>query len=112
MSPLLTRVHSRKIDVFARGAQQLLTSGDKALARESCDTILRLVETRILPEIACFPASDGKATRGFVIRLVFQVLCTEAEINTSSKAAYLINQWFRNVSNWKVEVEKCLSHMV
>jgi hypothetical protein len=112
MTPLLMRVQSRKINVFARAALQLLMSGHTASAKENCDVILRIVKTRILPEIAVFASSDVEETKSLVIRLLLQVLCTEVSVIGAQKATSIINQWLNDASNWKIEVEKSLSLLV
>jgi hypothetical protein len=104
--------YTRKINTFARAALHLLDSSDPAFTRENCDAVIRIVGTRIVPETALFGDSNDGETKGLVIRLLLQVSCVEAELNSSSQAASMISQWYREVPIWRSEINKCLSHLV
>lgn len=102
----------RKINTFARAALQLLNSSDSAFAKENCDTAIRIIDTRIIPEIALLGDNNDGETKGLVIRLLLQVSCVEAESGTPLEAAMRISQWYREAPPWRSEIHKCLSHLV
>lgn len=87
-------------------------SADLLLARQNCDTVLRILDSRIIPEIACFPKTEGGETKQLVVRLLVQVSCIEVRMGGHSEAATTIGRWYHESSFWKPVVDKCLGHLV
>ena len=107
LSTLSTRAHSRKICTFAHAANQLLEID----GLDHCATILSIVETLILPEIARFGKVKGNETMRLLVLLVIQVLCLETGEDRLTRSAHLLAQWIRNSSPWKFELEGALGYL-
>lgn len=108
LSALSTKAHSRKICTFARAANKLL----EVDGLNHCATVLDIVETLILPEVARFGKVKGNETMRLVVLLVMEVLCLEAGESRLTRSAHLLTQWIRNPSPWKFELEGALSYLV
>ena len=108
LSTLSTKAHSRKICTFANAAHQLLEFG----GLDHCATVLSVVETLVLPEVARFGKVKGNETMRLVVLLVVQVLCLETREGRLTRSAHLLTQWVRNPSPWKFELEGALGYLV
>ena len=108
LSTLSTKAHSRKICTFAHAASQLL--GVDGL--DYCATVLSVVETLVLPEVARFGKVKGNETMRLVVLLVVQILYLEAGEDRLTRSAHILTQWVRNSSPWKFELEGALGHLV
>lgn len=108
MSTLSTKAHSRKICTFAYAAHQLLEVDDL----DHCATILSIVETLVLPEVARFGKVRGNETMRLIALLVVEVLCLETRGGRLTRSAHLLTHWVRNPSPWKFELEGALGYLV
>lgn len=108
LSTLSTKAHSRKICTFAYAANQLL----EVDGLEHCTTVLNLVETLVLPEVARFGEVKGNETMRLVVLLVVRVLCLEIKEGSLTRSTHLLTQWIRNPSPWKSELEGALGYLV
>lgn len=79
---------------------------------DHCATVLNIVETLVLPEVARFGKVRGNETMRLVVLLVVQVLCLETEEGRLTRSAHLLIQWIRNPSPWKFELEGALGYLV
>ena len=108
LSTLSTKAYSRKICTFAHAANQLLEID----GLDHCATVLNVVETLVLPEVARFGKVRGNETMRLVVLLVVQVLCLETGEGRLTRSAHLLTQWVRNSSPWKFELEGALGYLV
>jgi hypothetical protein len=108
LSALSTKAHSRKICTFAHAVYQLL----EVNGFDHSATVLNIVETLVLPEIARFGKVRGSETLRLVVLLVVQVLCLETGGGRLTRSAHLLTEWVRNPSPWKFELEGALDYLV
>ena len=107
-SILSTKANSRKICTFVHAAHQLLEAD--GLAHTS--TLLDIIETLVLPEVARFSKIKGDETIRLVVLLVVQILCLDIKEGRMTRSVHLLTQWARNSPPWKFELEGALSHLV
>lgn len=107
LSTLSTKAHSRKICTFAHAANKLL----EVDGLDHCATVLNIVETLVLPEVARFGKVRGNETMRLVVLLVVQVLCLETGEGRLTRSAHILTQWVRNSSPWKFELEGALGYL-
>lgn len=108
LSALSTKVHSRKICTFAHAAYQLL----EVDGLDHCSTLLDIVETLVLPEVARFGKVKGNEAMRLVVLLVVHILCLEVKEGGMTRSVPLLTQWVRNSSPWRFELEGALSYLV
>ncbi|KAF9653663.1 hypothetical protein BDM02DRAFT_3135161 [Thelephora ganbajun] len=108
LSSLSTKAHSRKICTFGHAANQLL----EVNGLDHCATVLHIVETLVLPEVARLGMVKENETMRLVVLLVIQVLCLETGEGRLTRSAHLLTQWVRNSSSWKFELEGALGYLI
>ena len=108
LSILSTKAHSRKICTFAHAAQHLL----KVDGLDHTSTLLDIVETLVLPEVAGFCKINGNETMRLVVLLVVQILCLDVEEGRMTRSVHLLTQWVRDSSPWRFELEGALNYLV
>ena len=108
LSPLLTKAHSRKICTFVHAAHQLI----EADGSDRRSTILDIIESLVLPEVARFGKVKGNETMRLVALLVVQILCLETKEGRMTRSVHLLTQWTRNPSPWRFELEGALGYLV
>jgi hypothetical protein len=79
---------------------------------DQCSTVLDIIETLVLPEVARFGKTKGNETMRLVVLLVVQILCLETKDGRLTRSVHLLTQWVRNSSPWKFELEGALTYLV
>lgn len=101
----------RKLITFSRLALLLTRSfeelDDPLASREDAATIIRIIQTRVLPELAVISLDIAEAdtARRTVARLVLDALCLGGSKVTGHVGALLV-EWWADTKRWKVVLEK------
>ena len=105
---LSTIAHSRKISTFAHAARQVLEID----GLDHCSTVLDIIETLVLPEVAKLGKVKENETMRLIVLLVVQVLCLETKEGKATRSVHLFTRWVLNPSPWRSALEDALSHLV
>lgn len=111
LTSLEIQIQLRKMTTFSRLALLLTRPAspleDPLAAREDAATIIRIIQTRILPELARIDAEIPEAAlaRREVARLVLDVLALGGS-RATYEVADLLGVWWGDVHKWKAVVTK------
>ncbi|KAG8953844.1 hypothetical protein FRC04_001474 [Tulasnella sp. 424] len=111
MSSMEIQIRLRKLITFSRLALLLTRSfeelDDPLASREDAATIIRIIQTRVLPELAVISLDIAEAdtARRTVARLVLDALCLGGSKVTGHVGALLV-EWWADTKRWKVVLEK------
>ncbi|KAG8996876.1 hypothetical protein FRB90_012614, partial [Tulasnella sp. 427] len=111
MSSMEIHIRLRKLITFARLSLILTRSleelDDPLASRGDAATIFRIVQTRVLPELAaiCPDIEEATTARRSVVRLVLDTLCLGGS-KVTSRVGELLVEWWADSKRWKVVLEK------
>ncbi|KAI0947727.1 hypothetical protein AcW1_009415 [Taiwanofungus camphoratus] len=113
LTPLLSCMHSHKLKMFISSALALLSSSPKdAVTRlADADVIVRILRTRIFPEVEALSEKDSMEARGRAVKLVLELMC----IQNGGEHEYLVVQfchWYQDTQTWKSSIENTIRDVV
>ncbi|TFY79915.1 hypothetical protein EWM64_g4095 [Hericium alpestre] len=76
-------------------------------ANEDCSAIVRLLQTRIMPELDAFDSAEAIDIRAQLVTLAFKILCLEKATGQDDIRSFLV-QWYSTAGPWQLGVEKGL----
>lgn len=99
--------------MFSRGVLSLLskTRGGNT-GRLDAAVVFRILSTRMVPELEAISNSDAAETRGFLFRIVLELICTYDAQEMSAWVATTIFRWYSERPDWKSTLEKSIQQMV
>lgn len=99
--------------MFISSALALLSSSPKdAVTRlADADVIVRILRTRIFPEVEALSEKDSMEARGRAVKLVLELMC----IQNGGEHEYLVVQfchWYQDTQTWKSSIENTIRDVV
>jgi hypothetical protein len=79
---------------------------------QDAELIVRLLQTRVIPEVQGIGENNASETRGNIIKIMLELICMENTKELTQWAISLICHWYREVAEWKSNFEKTLQHSV
>lgn len=87
------------------------TSSDSPAVLGDAEVIIRILRTRLLPEVEAIRGADPTEIQSNVIRLVLELLC----VKDCPEQEYLLmhlSNWYEDANGWKSSVEQTLKNLV
>ncbi|KDQ15355.1 hypothetical protein BOTBODRAFT_131132 [Botryobasidium botryosum FD-172 SS1] len=115
---LVAAIHKRKLTMFTNAALELLQPlGTRAAAlistRQDAAIVLRILTTRVLPEIQLLGQDNIGELRGLVIRLGLELLDADASRTRDGAAAVLDSWWMDDDEDgWRKSLEDQLKIII
>ena len=116
LSPLLTAMTWRKLKTFVNASVSLIlnAASDCHKVVADADMIIRLLQTRILPEVEAM--QDGafavvSEIQSSIIRLILELLCVRGSSGREYVMVYF-SQWVQEGGKWRDSVERSLQESV
>ncbi|KAG8919843.1 hypothetical protein FRC01_001070 [Tulasnella sp. 417] len=111
MSSLEIHIRLRKLTTFSRLALLLTRSleelDDPLASREDAATIIRIIQTRVLPELAAITLDIAEAAtaRKSIARLVLDAFCLGGS-KVTARVGELFVEWWADTKTWRPILEK------
>jgi hypothetical protein len=114
LTPLLIAIHKRKLDVFTRAAVAILLTrpSEPSTRIHDAEVIVRVLHTRVIPEVETIYEGDTAETRGHVAYIVLQLFSINDASELLRWATSLVCHWCEAVQVWKLSFESALQRLV
>jgi hypothetical protein len=80
--------------------------------RLDAEAALRILRTRVVPEMEAINGPDVSETRGHLIRVILELFCVDDVKEVTNWATTTIYGWYREGSEWKSGFEDRLQQLV
>ncbi|KAG8934319.1 hypothetical protein FRC02_010176 [Tulasnella sp. 418] len=109
LSPLELQIHTRKINTFTQCSLAVLrppnhAASDPLITRQNSSAILRIVQSRVLPELREISASakipEVLESQRMMVRLLL-VLLSSYDHRDRELSAQILEGWWKSVDGWK-----------
>lgn len=116
-TPLLTFINRHKLTLFISAALELLRPSHAQegafSTRQDAAIILRLLSTRVIPEIQRLDQEGARELKGLVVRLDLELLGADANRTREGAAAILDTWWMDDgEGGWREVLETQLKNIV
>ena len=107
-------IRVRNISTFSRGILNILLSkpGDFKTMKFDAEAAHRILHTRLIPEMEAVNGPDAAETRGYLIRVILQLLCIDDLKEITDWATTSIISWYHEGPEWKSSFEQRLQQLV
>jgi hypothetical protein len=113
LTPLLTALHTRKLDGFSRAAVSLLRSkfAEASTRRHDAEAIVRIFRSRVVPESESLSGPGIIETRARIIRIILELFNADHPGDSPRWGMALFSHWYQ-VREWKPSFESTLKDLV
>jgi hypothetical protein len=106
-------IHKRKLDIFGRAAISLLSiTSDPPTRIHDAEVIVRVLQTRVLPELEIIHGGETTEAKGHVAYIILELLSMDDAPELMRWATALVCHWYQEVKAWRLCFESSLQRLV